>query len=358
MDGYYKESLGIYKLLLSLDEKLLVERKLKDKIYKNILSIYIAMEDEERLITLIKARYREDYKLLHSLVEELYDLELFQTGEFVYNLLIENNKPSFVNDIWERFELYKKLQDDEGLKLWRNELYDQGVDTWIIDRYLRDEDPEGLEIKIEKYEKEKNWEKVIEYCNQYNKLILLHPWKAMDKRIVYEFKKIDVYRYRDEYRAAWNSACKTRSILLANFEEIEHFDFLIKIEAYMKEIAIDKEYFLDGLYHYIMEKLYRDIYAYYKLGKKLDWKIKKDESLMQLLKNIDLSDLGFTLEDIEEIIKKEYDNFSEKSIRNINRHLNYILLDKGREFILNEPKKYYPKLVARDFKVKEGGNYN
>ena len=117
----------------------------------------------------------------------------------------------------------------------------------------------------------------------------------------------------------------------------------------MKKICIHKNCFLDGLYHHIMESLYKDVLNYYSLDRELDFKLEKDLILQELLEKLDLKELGYR---IENIIQDEYQNFSEKTIRRISGKLNDILEKSDYNFLLNEPKKYYPKLVARDFRVK------
>lgn len=347
IDEYYKEAIVVFKNILKTEEDFLIEKGLESKIYKEILYAYIDLGSEEEIISLINTRYKKDYRFMDRIADELYDLELYKAAESAYRVLIENKKS--VGDTWRILNAYKKIQDDEGIGAWRDELVRQGENTWIIDRYLKDQDPEGLKIKIEKLEREKNWERVIEYCNKYNKLILLHPWETMDKRVEYEFKKLEAYINLDKYNAAWNSICKTRNVLLSNFEKVDHFNYLSKAESYMKKICIHKNCFLDGLYHHIMESLYKDVLNYYSLDRELDFKLEKDLILQELLEKLDLKELGYR---IENIIQDEYQNFSEKTIRRISGKLNDILEKSDYNFLLNEPKKYYPKLVARDFRVK------
>ncbi len=347
IDGYYKEAIVAFKNILKIEEDFLIEKRLESKIYKEILYAYIDLGSEEDIISLINTRYKKDYRFMDRIADELYDLELYKAAESAYRVLIENKK--LLGDNWRILNAYKKIQDDEGLEDWRDELVKEGKNTWIIDRYLKDQDPEGLKIKIEKLEREENWERVIDYCNKYNKLILLHPWKTMDKRVEYEFKKFEAYINLDKYNAAWNSICKTRNVLLSNFEKVDHFNYLSRAESNMKKISIYKNYFLDALYHHIMEFLYKDIFNYYTFDRELNFKLEKDLILQELLEKLDLKELGYT---IESIIQDEYQNFSEKTIRRISCKLNDILENSYYKFLLNEPKKYYPKLVARDFRVK------
>lgn len=345
LDGFFKEAILVFENILKIDEDLLIEKGLESKIYKDILYTYIDLESEEDIINLINSKYTKDYRLMDKIGHELYELKLYKAAESAYKVLIENKKS--VGDIWRIFNAYKNIQDDQGLKVWRDELFVQGKDTWIIDMYLKDQDPDGLKIKITNFEIEKDWEKVIEYCNKYNKLILLHPWKTMDKRVEYEFKKLDAYINLDKYNEAWNSICKTRNILISNFEKVDYFDYLSRAESYMKKICIHKNYPIDAVYHNIMEIIYKDIFDYYNSDKEFAFKL--DGSLKQLLENSDLKELA---DEIESIIKNEYNNISEKTIRKINLRFNNILKDNNYKFMLEGPKKHYPKKVARDFKVK------
>ena len=122
---------------------------------------------------------------------------------------------------------------------------------------MNDENIEGLEIKIARCEKNEDWSEVINYCNKYNRLILLHPWKTMEDRVDYEFKKLEAYIKLKKYNHAWNSACKTRMLLISNFKGINYFKYLSKIEWYMSDISLKSNYLIDTFYHYIMKKVYK-----------------------------------------------------------------------------------------------------
>lgn len=324
---------------------LLSKKEMERWIYNKDLYKYMELKMEKEIIALIERKYKDDYSFMEEIGEELYDLELYKAAESAYRVVIDNKDS--IGDTWRILNAYKKIEDNQGLKTWRDKLSEQGENTWIIDRYLNDQDPEALKTKIASFEREKDWEKLIEYCNKYNKLILLHPWETMDKRVEYEFKKVEAYMHLNQNKRAWNSICKTRNILLSNFGEVEHLNYLSRAESYMQRICDHKDYPIDSLYHHIIEITYKDIFHYYKSGRKLVFK--SDPSLKELLEKSNLKKLEY---EIENIIQDEYNNISEKTIKRINSRLNNILKDNGYKFILEEPKKYYPKGVGRDFPVK------
>lgn len=349
MDQYYKESIKIIESLLKVDKTLLAQSGLENYIYKKIMYILIDLRLEKKVIELIQSRYKDDYRFMNTIAKELYGLQLYRAADHAYKVVIENQ--DLVSDRGNVTEAYIRTQNDKGVKLWREKLINEGEGNWEIgkiDRYLNDEDIEGLKVKILGYENEENWKEVINYCNKHNRLILLHPWKNMDERIEYELKKVNAYIQMNNYKAAWNSSCKTRSILLSNFNGIDYFEYLSKIESYMSSISLQQNYFIDALYHYIMKGVYRDIFNFYESNIELNFDWSQDLSLQAL---IEKASLGKTWYRIENIIKGEYNNISGKTIRNINIKIINALKENNYKLTLDQPKKYYPNTIANSFNL-------
>lgn len=350
-DGYNEHAIKVLESLIKVDKVLLNESGLESEIYQNVLYLYIELEDEKQIIDLIRYRYKYEYNFISKVADKLYDLEFYDSANCAYNILIKDGYkiaddkyfPLYNSDL---FKAYIRTQNDEGMKEWREILIREGKDTWQIDRYLNDKDIEGLEIKIAYFEKEENWNQVINYCNKYKKLIIDHPWGSIDKSIDYEFKKIKAYVKLNNYNGAWNASCKLRSTLMSNFNGVDYFKSLSNLEHYMSDICLKQNYLIDTIYHHVLHIIYRYMFEYYSISGKgnLNWSIN-----LSLEEIIEISGLKEIWAEIETMIKFEYNKISEKTIRNINSHIIDILEKNNYKLILDGSKKYFPAIIARDF---------
>ena len=352
-DDYYKDAIVILESLVKVDKSLLDESGLEKKSYEYILDGYIGLRKEDKIINLIKNNYQYRYYFIMDIAEKLYDLGLYKAANVADKILIEDSHGQFYkkhSKIYLRnlVKSYIRTGDDQGLKVYREKLIKAQCNTGEVDRYLNNKDIEGLGIKIGHFERNENWEEVIKYCNQYNKLIVEHPWKSMSERVDYEFKKINAYIQTKNYPGAWNSTCKSRMTLISNFDDFDCFSYLNKLETYMKHICLKQDYLIDAIYHHVLSLIYNDMFEFYSKRNRVSPIWTSDLFLKDMIQKTNTKELWAK---IEAMIKIEYESTSSKTIRNINTKVIRILEENKLELVLDGPKKYFPTIIDRDFNI-------
>lgn len=344
-DDYFNYSKKILGSILKADEELLNETGLKDLTYGYLINNSIELEDEKEIIGLLEYDFSRNYYIL-DLARELYDLKIYEAAKKAYRIFL--GKTDLFRIDMDLFEAYLRTEDDEGMKIWRQELIQEGKDTFLIDRYLSNNHLEGLSIKISSFERNEDWENVIEYSNKYIKLILSNSRYKVDNMHEFDLKKINAYIQLDKLNEAWIGSCKARRTLISNFDGFKYFEYLSKVENHMADISLKQDYFIDSIYHYIFKIIYKDIFYLAPSSNSLA-KWNRDIFLEDIIKRANLNEWWLKM---EPVIINEYRNLSGKSPRKISKLLLNNLGKNNYKFKLKEPKKYFPKTIATDFNIK------
>lgn len=351
-DNYYKHSIMVFESILKVDENVLNKTGLEYNIYETLTSLYINLKDEKKLIDLINNR-DENNKYSHnnisSLANKLYELNLYDSANNAYNIIIESIdqgfKPRSSNDL---FKVYLRTGNDKGMKNLRKKVVKEGKDTFYIDRYFQDKDKEGLSAKISCFEKKENWDKVINYCNKYIQLILEKHWDKTDDMLDNNIKKINAYIQLDKFKEAWITTCKFRRILISNFNGINYFEYLSIAEKYMADICLEQDYYIDTIYHYILSIIYKDLFVFYMEKNKVYPKWNTDLFLTDIIRENNINDWW---RKCENIIIDEYKNLSGKSPKNVSLYMISTLEKNDCIMELKGPKKLFTLVIDTDFKM-------
>lgn len=345
-DNYFSQAVMVLEDLLDIVTNSLNKFIFEDKIYKTLLNCYIVLKCEEKIIDIIDCKYKEDSYFIKELASKLYEWGLYDASDKVYNIIIEASEKGINKlDDWDLYNIYVRIQNDEGIDALRARRAEEGDYTYFIDRYLNDKDETVLKLKIDRFYKEENWNEVINNCNKYSRLVLGKPLSNMDDIVKYNFRKINAYIKLDKSNEVWVSTCKVRRFIICNIDNVNYFKYLSQVENHM---LYRQKCLVDGVYHNVLKTVYRDMFIFYTE----DSVYYPEWNTNLFIKNIVESEgLIKWWYDVESFIIDEYKNLSESTPRKISIYMKETLSKYGHVLKKIEPKKLFPLEIPRYFDV-------